>query len=454
MNRFERIKKRNNDVKRISEATGWSKSETKNKLKKANSLGISAGKYATRHLYDLNDEELNEFAKETAESERQDRELRDYYVTLVSKRSGWSKEKALVEMQAAEKVGIVFYKYAIREAWDPGEGEWQHWIDNARGKKERTHDTRELYFDNLCQVTGWSRGKAELEHMKIVNNCGASKADILIQKLYDMTPEEQRTYVTHRRFNKLRATYNSHRQSRVYFKDKSKFNETFADYVVRKWFTTDGMTFEQFKENIAGLDRIIVKPLDEQQGNGIETFKCNISEEDDRSNYNRIMKMGDCIAEQYIVQHEDVMKMCPTSVNTVRIATMNDNGECKFLFAALRIGNGDVIDNFHAGGVAASIDLETGELVSDAFDAEGNEFECTPATGAKVKGFRIPNWDKLLEVCRNVSGMVEGVNLVGWDFAITPEGVDLIEGNAELGHGTAQAPGMPGIAYRVIDPYI
>ena len=137
-----------------------------------------------------------------------------------------------------------------------------------------------------------------------------------------------------------------------------------------------------------------------------------------------------------------------------RSATMYYEGRCDFLFAALRIGNEDIVDNFHAGGVAASIDLDTGEIITDAFDAEGNRYEGTPATGKKVKGFVIPYWDQVKHVCEQVTGMIEGVNLVGWDFAITPDGVDLIEGNAELGHGTMQAPGMPGIADRVIKPYM
>ena len=35
--------------------------------------------------------------------------------------------------------------------------------------------------------------------------------------------------------------------------------------------------------------------------------------------------------------HEEVAKFCPTSVNTVRVTTLNYKGECKFLYSVFRM---------------------------------------------------------------------------------------------------------------------
>lgn len=67
------------------------------------------------------------------------------------------------------------------------------------------------------------------------------------------------------------------------------------------------------------------------------------------------------ILEEIVVQHPEMARMCPTSVNTCRIATLLGDKKQGIVYAFLRIGNGKVMDNVDCGGMAARIDLESGQ---------------------------------------------------------------------------------------------
>lgn len=132
-------------------------------------------------------------------------------------------------------------------------------------------------------------------------------------------------------------------------------------------------------------------------------------------------------------------------------------GECHFLYSVFRMGQGAVVDNFHAGGIAASVDPATGIVLTDAADLAANTFPVHPSSGLVIKGFRIPHWEQILDTCRRIAPIVPEVHLIGWDFAITPDGVDLIEGNPGASYVVAQIPNVSirkGLRSSMVDPYL
>ena len=70
--------------------------------------------------------------------------------------------------------------------------------------------------------------------------------------------------------------------------------------------------------------------------------------------------------------------MCPTSVNTCRIATLLGDKKQGIVYAFLRIGNGKVMDNVDCGGMAARIDLESGKLLTVGADKAGQHLHQAP----------------------------------------------------------------------------
>jgi glutathione synthase/RimK-type ligase-like ATP-grasp enzyme len=53
-----------------------------------------------------------------------------------------------------------------------------------------------------------------------------------------------------------------------------------------------------------------------------------------------------------------------------------------------------------------------------------------PDTGTQIVGFQIPDWDKLVDLAKEITPMVEGTRYIGWDFAFTSKGWIVVEGNA------------------------
>ena len=139
-----------------------------------------------------------------------------------------------------------------------------------------------------------------------------------------------------------------------------------------------------------------------------------------------------------MVQHPDMAKLCPTSVNTCRIATLLGDKKQGIVYAFLRIGNGKVMDNVDCGGMAARIDLESGKLLTVGADKQGNTYEKHPMTGTPIVGFTIPYWEEAKAMCLEAAQVVPQMRFVAWDVAITPNGPTFIEGNSFPSHAVPQ----------------
>ena len=129
-----------------------------------------------------------------------------------------------------------------------------------------------------------------------------------------------------------------------------------------------------------------------------------------------------------------------SSVNSVRVLTITQEGKCYHIYAGFRMGRGKIVDNFHAGGIIATVDVKSGVTCMDAIDLEGKHYPQHPISKLATKGFQIPHWDKVLTVTEEAALRLEGVGLVGWDVAITEKGVCLIEGNSEASYHIIQLP--------------
>lgn len=424
-------------------------------LEKAVKLGISEGEFLRKSLWLLDDEELNEFATVVRERKKEERKTHSFYVSVVCEKAGWDSITAEKAMNEAAKKGISELRYVQKEAWTKTEDEMAFLTRYLKTDKKRVAGNKRKYISMICDATGWNVAKAELEVAKAKLNSGASYEDYFVFKMYDLTPEQQREYVTYGHFSKMRMKYNSLIPARKYFDDKAMFNKTFSDCIHRKWFVNRDLSYEEFLQYIDGLDAVLVKLLTATQGIGVQKFSCKV--EDKKALYDEIMALPTSIVEEYIVQHPAVMAFCDTSVNTLRITTLNANGKCNLLYAVFRMGQGKVVDNFHAGGIAATVDTATGEVVTHAADLDANVYPINPYSNMAMKGFVLPHWDKIIETCQKVYDRVPGVNLIGWDFAITPQGVDLIEGNPGASYVVAQIPRVQeriGLRREMVDPYL
>ena len=444
-------------VKALVEKSGLKADVIAQKLKTARELDIKDSIFENKQLWDLTDEELEEYVKYTRKLRIRRKKINKYYLSIVCERSGWDEEKAKAEMAAARKKGVSNAKYVQNSYWTKTEEEIDAAAQKAIAYKERMAGNAKMYFDIVRQETGWSYAKTVLESTKIRANCGASDEDIALFKLYNKTPKKQRTYATHDMFEMFRIKFNDATGSWENFSDKAKFNENFADLIERKWFVNRNLSYDEFLNKIQSLDRLIIKPIAATQGKGIEVVKCNVSDDDNKTLYKYIKSLKKSVVEEYVIQHKEMSKFCASTVNTVRVLTLNYNGDVKLLYSVFRMGKAGVVDNFHAGGVAAGVDVETGIVCTNAVNLDGDIFTHSPATNEPIKGFQIPNWDKISEICKKAGTRIDSTKLVGWDFAVTENGAELIEGNQSGSYIVAQLPFVEedkGLYSSMVSPYL
>jgi hypothetical protein len=141
---------------------------------------------------------------------------------------------------------------------------------------------------------------------------------------------------------------------------------------------------------------------------------------------------GYFIVQEEVIQHPEMSRIFPHSVNSMRIITFHRESGPEVLYALLRTGTGEnTSDNWAIGGVLGMIDLETFKLDEEFLykPAFGTVCREHPDTGVVFADFRIPFLQEALDICRDLHSYFYGVKSIGWDVAITGHGPTFIEGN-------------------------
>ncbi len=130
----------------------------------------------------------------------------------------------------------------------------------------------------------------------------------------------------------------------------------------------------------------------------------------------------------------------PTSLNTLRFVTATDKFGCyKILSCILRMGVGNSItDNLCTGGIACAVDLSSGKLINNAKDVIGNMYVEHPTSRVKFDGYQIPYFDECLNLIDVLCKRMPNARYVGWDIAISTNGVCVIEGNTPPSEETTE----------------
>jgi hypothetical protein len=137
------------------------------------------------------------------------------------------------------------------------------------------------------------------------------------------------------------------------------------------------------------------------------------------------------LLEEYLEQHEAIRSLNPDSLNTIRMWTLQRDGDFRVGGAFLRVGRaGSQVDNTSAGGLACPIDVESGRIVS-ALDLSlrRNEYGNHPDTGARLVGTAIPYWSECVQLAGAALSVFPHMAFAGLDVAVGPAGPYVIELN-------------------------
>lgn len=236
-------------------------------------------------------------------------------------------------------------------------------------------------------------------------------------------------------------------------KDKSKFYQMLKKYYKRPIFVFSNLTskeeFGNFLKTIS--ESLFVKPLDGSLGR--DTFLVS-SEVEKRNLYFRLKESGSSwLIEGKIKQVSEMAMWNNSSVNTLRIPSFRVDKEWHMLQPFFRTGRkGQIVDNAGAGGILCTVDPYTGKVLTNGFDENSNSYEFHPDSHIQYKGWEIPKWKKLISLVKDIhKTLPDDFKYIGFDFALTEKGWDLIEGN--WGQFVGQIAAQTGIKHQ-FDNYL
>ena len=206
--------------------------------------------------------------------------------------------------------------------------------------------------------------------------------------------------------------------------NKYECYERFKEYYGRECLLVDDPSAigKEFEDFCARKKKIIIKPLRENSGVGVEFFTFGESKVPDYP----------FIAEEIIKQSDALAKFHPQSVNTLRINTIRCKDSIMIWQCILRYGrSGNVVDNAHFGGCFSVID-DNGYAVA-AGDVKRHKFTEHPDTGVSLVGFKVPDWEQACDLVRHLATKVGGLRYIGWDLAHTDKGWIIVEANTSPG---------------------
>ena len=411
-------------IERVAVRSGWSYVEAEQAMVDAwNRSEISFSEYLQNDFYLLSPEEQDEIHKELVlEREKLQALERETCIEAIMEDKGCSAEEAEEMLADAERRlkitpqiyrRYLFFKVPVSEQ----RRRYQEVKEQLSDRTQIQIDDYESYLAKIIEASGWTKEETLKRVRRAKENCGASWKDFYAFKFWNLTDEEQKEYFTTEVSQAVTKKYYDLR-SRDIFVNKEVYLEKFKDTLGRNWVVSNRVTEAEFAEAFKNDKKVMYKPSNNgNSGGGIEIFDLTNGY---KEAYEQIAKLPRGIVEGYLIQHEELNRLYPYSVNTIRVATICHDGEVEIPYAILRIGaNKSCVDNFTTGGMVADVDLETGRARTDAVNVHGELFELVRRAGRNVNGY------------------------IGWDLAISVNGPTLIEGNVDPGNRLLQMPHIP-----------
>jgi hypothetical protein len=156
------------------------------------------------------------------------------------------------------------------------------------------------------------------------------------------------------------------------------------------------------------------------------------------------LRPGLTIIQERLRNHPALDALQLPSLATLRILTYGDMPAILRAAFKLPVGKSGV-DNYHAGGIAAPIDLESGAMGAGVNARSLDWCSAHPDTGGRFAGLTVPDWNHARQLAYRAAAALPDFPCVGWDVAVTPEGPVIIEGNSTWGTDIVQRPHRDGV---------
>lgn len=276
---------------------------------------------------------------------------------------------------------------------------------------------------------------------------GFSHDNYFDYELYNKESDIRDTFLSEEYRNRIRDVCNKPGYRGVLF-DKAKFNKKFHKFIKRDWLDGSRCSFEEFVAFAKKHEKCFAKPIHGTGGAGARVLDLR---SDTLENLFAICQKDGLIVEEVIKQHPSLAAFNESTLNTIRVNTiLCADGKPRVVMNVVRFGrSGNVVDNFHGGGVGAIVDLDTGIIITEAINQSHQRSNIHLDSKKEFIGFQFPEWKKVKAAVCAAARSVPNLRHVGWDVAVTEKGdIEFVEGNSRPNFDVLQSPDQLGRWFR------
>jgi hypothetical protein len=155
---------------------------------------------------------------------------------------------------------------------------------------------------------------------------------------------------------------------------------------------------------------------------------------------------GTFLVQERLENHPHLAALGLPSLATLRVVTYGTRDNIRVARASLKLPVGrHGVDNYHAGGIAAPVNLESG-VVGQAVGEKGMEWLSShPESGRRFEGMTVPLWNEVLAETRRAAMSMPEFRCLGWDVAVTLDGIRILEANSVWSTPLVQRPHRAGM---------
>lgn len=219
-------------------------------------------------------------------------------------------------------------------------------------------------------------------------------------------------------------------------KNNIPISKTLGKIEKENLYIYDGIVLEKLSkknilENLVKYSKgksLFIKQVDGEGGKSVFKFNDKTNFEDVIIDLNK-----DYIIEYELIQHDELNKINPYCINTLRVITVNFNGEIKVPDTFFRMGTGkSYVDNGSSGGIFVNYDIHENKMGNVAYkltESGGNSYYKHADTGFIFESSKLPYPDKVIDLVTKAAKLFSDIAVIGWDVVFTPSGPIILEGN-------------------------
>lgn len=157
-------------------------------------------------------------------------------------------------------------------------------------------------------------------------------------------------------------------------------------------------------------------------------------------------KLSSMVLEELMIQDPKIGILHPASINSIRCNTIRINNDIHFFYPCIKIGiNNNFITSGALGCIIATIDPKTGIVNTEGRTETLHSYQYHPNTNIKIKDFKIPDWNQMLDIAKQAAEKFDRINFIGWDMVYTTKGWCIMEGNFAGEFVSGQMPSQRGL---------